>query len=315
MPSDSDKFTIKLHSLPSKFLSSPRRGRFSLSSGSSLLSRPRATLSAPRELLLFCGHMGTPSEEVGYSLAITITLCTPAPLCPPPPVTLPPSLFLLFRSSRPRLDSPFSLSFPLSLFSHRFFAMSFPLPSAPDHPVASTTAIPQLFSTFLALVAVAACRRISRAFRYYVLYWSFSPSLSFPFSRLFPSLFIPFFPLAARHPRLASISRAIAPSSALLRLLPPSALPFILEMDIGIHETKLMITTSKQRRTTNSYLSILLPASPLSPLTDPTCSPIFFSFSLVLLRSISSPFLRFLFLFRYVFHFYILLLECFSHSK
>lgn len=140
--------------------------------------------------------------------------------------------------------------------------MSFPLPSAPDHPVASTTAIPQLFSTFLALVAVAACRRISRAFRYYVLYWSFSPSLSFPFPRLFPSLFIPFFPLAARHPRLASISRAIAPSSALLRLLPPSALPFILEMDIGIHETKLMITTSKQRRTTNSYLSILLPASP-----------------------------------------------------
>lgn len=40
--------------------------------------------------------MGTPSEEVGYSLAITITLCTPAPLCPPPlprhpaPFVVPP---------------------------------------------------------------------------------------------------------------------------------------------------------------------------------------------------------------------------------
>lgn len=206
--------------------------------------------------------MGTPSEEVGYSLAITITLCTPAPLCPSPPPSPCPLRCSSCFAPLVRVWTRRFLFLSLLVFSHRFFAMSFPLPSDPDHPVASTTAIPQLFSTFLALVAVAACRRISRAFRYYVLYWSFSPSLSFPFSRLFPSSFIPFFPLAARHPRLASISRAIAPSSGLLRLLPPSALPFILEMDIGIHETKLMITTSKQRRTTNSYLSILLPASP-----------------------------------------------------
>lgn len=127
--------------------------------------------------------------------------------------------------------------------------MSFPPPLSPDLPIASTTAIPQLFSTFLALVAVAACRRISRAFRYHVLYRSFFPSLSlslfFPFCRSFSSLFI----LSSRcclASQLASISRAVAPSSGLSRFLPPSALPFILEMGIGIHGTKLMITTSKQ---------------------------------------------------------------------
>lgn len=138
--------------------------------------------------------MGTPSKEVGYSLAITITLCTPAPLCPPPVSPCPLRCSSCF-APLVRVWTRRFLFLSLLVFSHRFFAMSFPLPSAPDHPVASTTAIPQLFSTFLALVAVAACRRISRAFRYYVLYWSFSPSLSFPFSRLFPSLFIPFFPL------------------------------------------------------------------------------------------------------------------------
>lgn len=127
--------------------------------------------------------------------------------------------------------------------------MSFPPPLSPDLPIASTTAIPQLFSTFLALVAVAACRRISRAFRYHVLYRSFFPSLSLSFS-LSVVRFLhcsSFLLVAVWHPnRLASISRAVAPSSGLSRFLPPSALPFILEMGIGIHGTKLMITTSKQ---------------------------------------------------------------------
>lgn len=42
-------------------------------------------------------------------------------------------------------------------------------------------------------------------------------------------------------------STPLAPSFGLSRFLLPSALSFILEMGIGIHETKLMITTSKQR--------------------------------------------------------------------
>lgn len=187
----------------------------------------------------------------------------------------------------------------LSVFSHHFFAMSFPPPWSPDHPVASTTAIPQLFSTFLALVAVAACRRISRAFRYHVLYWSFYPSLfffrflSFVFFIVHPSL-LP----AVWHPGLASISRAVAPSSGLSRFLPPSTLPFILEMGIGIHETKLMITTSKQRaeRPTATcrviYKSSFSSYIPLSSLTDPTRSLICFLFLslsfLLFLRSIFS---------------------------
>lgn len=101
----------------------------------------------------------------------------PPPSRHPAPFVVPPVSLLSSASGLRRF-----LLLSLSVFSHRFLAMSLPLPSAPDHPVASTTAIPQLFSTFLALVAVAACRRISRAFRYYVLYWSFSPSLSFPLS-------------------------------------------------------------------------------------------------------------------------------------
>lgn len=138
--------------------------------------------------------MGAPSEEVVYSLAITITLCTPAPLCPPrrPGPLRGPSCFVLLVLVWTRR----SIFLFLLAFSHHFFAMSFlhssPSALSPDHPVASTTAIPQLFSTFLALIAVAVRRRISRAFRYYILYWSFFLR-PLSFSRLFSSLFIPFF--------------------------------------------------------------------------------------------------------------------------
>lgn len=109
----------------------------------------------------------------------------------------------------------------LLVFSHHFFAMSFPPPWSPDHPVASTTAIPQLFSTFLALVAVAACRRISRAFRYHVLYWSFF-SFSLSLFRFLSFVFFIvhlFLLLAVWHPSLASISRVVAPSSHLPHFL------------------------------------------------------------------------------------------------
>lgn len=179
----------------------------------------------------------------------------------PPPVTLPPSLFLLFRSSRPRLDSPFSLSFPLSLFSS-LLCHVVPSPLGPR----SSCCIDHGYSAIVFNLPCSCCGcRLQENFACLSLLRTLLEFLSFslfPFLSFVSFIVHPFLPLAAWHPRLASISRAIAPSSGLLRLLPPFALPFILEMDIGIHETKLMITTSKQRRTTNSYLSILLPASP-----------------------------------------------------
>lgn len=103
-----------------------------------------------------------------YSLAITITLRTPAPPCPPSlrfllSLSLSLSFVLLsltalfLRVSSFSSPSSGSTVRSLSLFDPlRFFAMSRPSflpPSRHDHPVALTTAIPQLFSTFLALIA------------------------------------------------------------------------------------------------------------------------------------------------------------------
>lgn len=222
------------------------------------------------------------------------TRATPCPPRRPALFVVPPVSPFSFSSGLAVLSFLLSQSFLITSSPCRFLPLG-----PPDHPVASTTAIPQLFSTFLALVAVAACRRISRAFRYHVLYWSFYPSLfffrflSFVFFIVHPSL-LP----AVWHPGLASISRAVAPSSGLSRFLPPSTLPFILEMGIGIHETKLMITTSKQRaeRPTATcrviYKSSFSSYIPLSSLTDPTRSLICFLFLslsfLLFLRSIFS---------------------------
>lgn len=192
LPSDSDKFTIKLHSLL-QVSSCPlsRRDSLSLSlsltSGSSLSRHPFRAAGASSRLWTHgssFGRGGILTSDNHNSLYTRATVSSPSPW--------PPSRSLLFRPSRPRR----SLFLFLLAFSHHFFAMSFlyPSPSAmsPDHPVASTTAIPQLFSTFLALIAVAVRRRISRAFRYYILYWSFFLR-SLSFSRLFSLLFIPFF--------------------------------------------------------------------------------------------------------------------------
>lgn len=263
--------------------------------------------------------MGTPSEEVGYSLAITITLCTPAPLCPLPP---PPSPCPLRCSSCfAPLVRVWTRRFLLLSLSQPFLIASLPCRSLSPRPPIILLHRPRLFRNCfqpsLLLLRLPLARRISRAFRYYVLYWSFSPSLSlsFPFSRLFPSLFIPFSPSLPGTPGWHQFPEPSHLPPHFCVSSPPFALPFILEMDIGIHETKLMITTSKQRRTTNSYLSILLPASP--PFTS-NRSDLFADFFLPFSRSSSFYFFAissYLFLFRYVFHFYILLLECFSHSK
>lgn len=120
-----------------------------------------------------------------YSLAITITLGTPAPPCPSifsqfslcpfllpvrvlPPLSLSPS-HARSLSTCIYVCASFSLSLGLlsSLLRHVVPSLSLVLPLVedPDHPVASATAIPQLFSSFLALVAVAAGDAL-RAFRY-----------------------------------------------------------------------------------------------------------------------------------------------------
>lgn len=131
------------------------------------------------------GGGGILTSDNHNSLYTRATVSSPSPC----PLRRPSrfALLVLVWTRRSLLPS-------LSVFSHHFFAMSYPPPWSPDHPVASTTAIPQLFSTFLALVAVAACGRISRAFRYHVLYWSFYPPLfffrflSFVFFIVHPSL-------------------------------------------------------------------------------------------------------------------------------
>lgn len=219
--------------------------------------------------------MGAPSEEVVYSLAITITLCTPAPLCPP----RRPALFVV-----PPV-SPFSFSSGLAILSF-LLSQSFLITSSPCRSLPLGTPIilshrPRLFRNcfrpFLLLLRLplAGEFRVPSVTTYFtgvfiLLSFSFA-FLSFVFFIVHPSL-LP----AVWHPRLASISRAVAPSSGLSRFLPPSTLPFILEMGIGIHETKLMITTSKQRaeRPTATcrviYKSSFSSYIPLSSLTDPT---------------------------------------------
>lgn len=228
LPSDSDKFTIKLHSLPSKFLSSSSCLPAFLPLFCSL-----ATLSSPpHPLAAGASSLRTRGSSSGgalvYSLAITITLGTPAPPCPSVHQFSLCSFLLSARSS-----TTFSLSsmpvfrsvyvctcvsaFPLAS-SRRFFAVSSSssCPSWPDHPVASATAIPQLFSSFLALVAVAAvagdftCLPLPA-----VLYRGVSFFLCFS---LFSCLVVhPFLPFAVGHPASVSIPR---PMSHLLTFLP-----------------------------------------------------------------------------------------------
>lgn len=268
LPSDSDKFTIKLHSLPSKFLFSPVVVSSLLPLALLFLVAPAHPFRAAGASSLLWTHGssfgggGILTSDNHNSLYTRATVSSPSS-----------PLLLLFLPSHPRLDSPFSLSFSLSLFSS-LLRHVVSLPLSPDHPVASTTAIPQLFSTFLALVAVAACRRISRAFRYHILYWSFFLLSLFRFLSFVFFVVHPFLLLAVWHPRLVSISRAVAPSSALSHFLPPSALPFILEMGIGIHETKLMITTSKQQTERPTATCRVIYKSPSPPTSLFHLSPI-----------------------------------------
>lgn len=254
LPSDSDKFTIKLHSLPSKFPSSALLRALPLSlsySLASVLFRLCAVSAHPfcaAEASSLWTHGSSFGGAVLYSLAITITLYTPVP--PSVSSSAPFALFhpcfglLVLRAATFRLSSPPSVSSSLCLVSFLRF-LSLPCsPPCPDRPVAPTAAIPQLFSTFLALVAIATRRGIPHAFRYHACFTGISLSLFFAF---FISLVLLILSGATQ---LASISQPAAftsrPSS-LLSSSSSSSFPFIREMGDEIYEVKLMITTSKQR--------------------------------------------------------------------
>lgn len=288
LPSDSDKFTIKLHSLPSKFLSSLLRVSLPLSfsapplslsilpplsrvhaalpsspSVHPLLTSPRASLPRVAGTSSLQTRGSSSGEAVVYSLAITITLRTPAPPCPLRfPLSFPLSIILLRSSLLRRVVPPVSfltaslhargptesLSFALR-FSSLSCHVAVLLPTRLDHPVALTTAIPQLFSTLLALIAAFANGwdggwGTLRACRYRAWFTELSSLLLASFHR--PSLSVPRC-LAAR-PRCLFLDPSHLPLDFTPSLSPPPPSPFILQMDAGIHETKLMITTSKQRR-------------------------------------------------------------------
>lgn len=127
-------------------------------SSSSLLSRPRTPFPHCRSIL---SSVDTWERSFGGGGILTSdnhnSLCTRATVSSPSSCPLRcSSYFVLLILVWTRHSLCSFLSFSLSLlvfFSHRFFAMSFPPPSSLDHPVVSTRAIPQLFSTFLALVA------------------------------------------------------------------------------------------------------------------------------------------------------------------
>lgn len=186
--------------------------------------------------------MGAPSEEVVYSLAITITLCTPAPLCPPrhpgPPFAVPPVSSLS--------SSPLSLSFSLSLFSSLLrHVVSSPLPLR--HVPRSSGRIDHGYSAIVFDLSCSYCScRSQENFTCLSLLHTLLEFFSFVLSHSLVC-FLYCSSLSSSYCCLASISRAVAPFSALSRFLLHSALSFILEMGIGIHEMKLMITTSKQR--------------------------------------------------------------------
>lgn len=186
--------------------------------------------------------MGAPSEEVVYSLAITITLCTPAPLCPP--------LFLRCSSRFAVLVLVWTRLFPPSFSFTLFSSLLCHVVSSPLLP-RSSCRIDHGYSTIVFDLSCSCCGcRLQENFACLPL-----PRTLLEFFPLSPSLSLvcflhcsPFSSPCCLAPRVGIyFSTPLAPSFGLSRFLLPSALSFILEMGIGIHETKLMITTSKQR--------------------------------------------------------------------
>lgn len=260
--------------------------------------------------------MGTPSEEVGYSLAITITLCTPAPLCPLPP---PPSPCPLRCSScfapLVRVWTRRFLFLSLLVFSHRFFAMSFPSPLGPR----SSCCIDHGYSAIVFNLPCSCCGcRLQENFACLSLLRTLLEFLSFSLFSLSLVCFLHCSSLSSPCCLAPQVGINFSSHRTFLRTFasPPTLCTSfhsrnghrnswdeIDDYDVGTtpNDQQLLVDSS--------------PCIPLSPLTDPTCSPIFF-----FLFSRSSSFYFFaissyLFLFRCVFHFYMLLLECFSHSK
>lgn len=246
LPSDSDKFTIKLHSLPSKF---------PFSSSFAVPPLPPLTPSSPShppwwELPLLCGHRGLlRRNRVVYSLAITIIHYTPAPSCPPSslavilcPLCVVPRVLHFLSSYR---FAVFSISLSSLLFAF--------LPSPSPFLLRLFCRIRHGYSAIVFDLSCSCCG-CSREFRVpsvtaeFLL--SFSPSFLFYVSPS-PSACCPAL-------RLASISRSIVHLLSRTSFSPFVffALSFILEMRVGIYETKLMITTSKYPATTYQIVYI-----------------------------------------------------------
>jgi len=190
----------------------------------------------------------------------------------------------------------------LLVFSHRFFTMSFPsslFPFSPDHPVASTTAIPQLFSTFLALVAVAGEFRVPFT---YCTWISFLFFLSFLFSRSFTSSLSSLYNLALQ------VGIYFLSYRTFLRV-PLHSLSFSKWASEFMRRNWWLRRRNNIERPTATCRAIYKP--PFSSFSNWFDSSV--SLSLVLLRSIFLPFLHIFFLFQCLS--FSLLLRYFSHCK
>lgn len=196
LPSDSDKFTIKLHSLPSKFPSSALLRALPPSEPRSLVGpspcHPRAPPSAPQKLLPLCGHVGSSFGGAGAiligdnhnSLYTRATLQGESPRVSPCPLRVVPPVFRPSRPSRRHFPSLF-VSFG-SIFS---LPRLFPSLRVAFLPLVLTDRPCRIDRGYSAIVFVlscsccdcgspgdSACLPLPR-----VLYWNLSFSLLFAF--------------------------------------------------------------------------------------------------------------------------------------
>lgn len=236
--------------------------------------------------------MGAPSEESRgiHTSDNHNSLYTRASFALPSLATL----FLQFRPSCSRLEqSSLSLLFFLRLFSSLLCR------------VASSSLVPRSscrvdhgYSAIVFDLSCSCCGcRLPEDFTCLPLPRTL-PGFLCSFS--FPLLFIVrlFLPFAVWHPGWYLFLEPSHPPHDTFFL--PRLFPFILEMGVGIHETKLMITTSKQRPTATLPCHLYIPPSPSHP-----------SFTIFLSRFLSYLFLS-LFLSLFFSVSFVLFLRCSS---
>lgn len=207
----------------------------------------------------------------------TVSLRPPVLSLPVPPLSARSSstssgLSSTLRPFAPRACAYVCLCLPLSLGLLSLLLRRVVLaPAIPRGPIILSRR-PRLFrncfQAFLLLLRLPLLRATSRASRYpryftgvslsFSVFPAFSASSSIPLYRSPPR----------RAPRFGIyFSTYVAPT-----YLSSSRPPFILEMGTGIHETKLMITTSKQRAArptatcpSHPYISLFVPLPPSHP--------------------------------------------------